>query len=89
MINRDYFSTFPLQIVMAEQDLGNWSSDKSSSSPQVAGFSEKSTFPVSCIEPGLVAWGWCTGTTQRDGTGREEGVGFRMGNMCIPVEDSC
>ena len=19
------------------------------------------------------AWGWCTGTTQRDGTGREEG----------------
>ena len=29
------------------------------------------------------------GTTQRDGTGREEGGGFRMGNMCIPVEDSC
>ena len=23
----------------------------------------------------LVAWGWCTGTTQRDGTGREEGGG--------------
>ena len=23
----------------------------------------------------------CTGTTQRDGTGREEGGGFRMGNM--------
>ena len=23
--------------------------------------------------------------TQRDGTGREEGGGFRMGNMCIPV----
>ena len=21
----------------------------------------------------LDAWGWCTGTTQRDGTGREEG----------------
>ena len=35
------------------------------------------------------AWGWCTGTTQRDGTGREEGGGFRMGNMCIPVADSC
>ena len=31
----------------------------------------------------------CTGTTQRDGTGREEGGGFRMGNMCIPVADSC
>ena len=37
----------------------------------------------------LDAWGWCTGTTQRDGTGREEGGGFRMGNTCIPVVDSC
>ena len=26
-------------------------------------------------------------TTQRDGMGREEGGGFRMGNMCIPVAD--
>ena len=25
----------------------------------------------------LDAWGWCTGTTQRDGMGREEGGGFR------------
>ena len=32
--------------------------------------------------------GWCTGTTQRDGMGREEGGGFRMGNTCIPVVDS-
>ena len=24
----------------------------------------------------LDAWGWCTGTTQRDGMGREEGGGF-------------
>ena len=24
-----------------------------------------------------------------DGTGREEGGGFRMGNTCIPVADSC
>ena len=40
MINQDYFSIFPLQIFMAEQDLGNWSPDKSSPSPQVAGFSE-------------------------------------------------
>ena len=41
--------------------------------------------------PGLMldAWGWCTGTTQRDGTEREEGGGFRMGNTCIPVADSC
>ena len=27
--------------------------------------------------------------TQREDTGREEGGGFRMGNMCIPVVDSC
>ena len=33
-------------------------------------------------------WGWCTGTTQRDGMGREEGGGFRMGNTRIPVVDS-
>ena len=31
---------------------------------------------------------WCTGTTQRDGMGREEGGGFGMGNTCIPVADS-
>ena len=36
----------------------------------------------------LDAWGWCTGTTQRDGKGREEGGGFRMGNTCISVADS-
>ena len=24
------------------------------------------------------AWGWCTGMTQRDGTGREEGEGRRV-----------
>ena len=35
----------------------------------------------SCIEPGpmiLDAWGWCTETTQRDGTGREGGSGTRV-----------
>ena len=32
---------------------------------------------------------WCTGMTQRDGMGREVGGGFRMGNMCTPVVDSC
>ena len=36
----------------------------------------------------LDVWGWCTGMTQRDGIGREEGGGFRMGNTCIPVVDS-
>ena len=35
----------------------------------------------------LDAWGWCTGMTQRDGMGREEGGGFRMGNTCMPVAD--
>ena len=35
------------------------------------------------------ARGWCTGTTQRDGMGREVGGGFRMGNTCTPVADSC
>ena len=30
------------------------------------------------------ALGWCTGMTQRDDTGREEGGGFTLGNMCIP-----
>ena len=34
------------------------------------------------------SWGWCTGTTQRDGIGREEGGGFRMGSTCKPVADS-
>ena len=35
------------------------------------------------------AWGWCAGMTQRDGMGKEVGVGFRMGNTCTPVVDSC
>ena len=35
------------------------------------------------------ARGWCTGMTQRDGMGREEGGGFRMGNTCTPVANSC
>ena len=29
------------------------------------------------------------GMTQRDGTGREVGGGFKMGNTCTPVADSC
>ena len=35
------------------------------------------------------AQGWCTGMTQRDGMGREVGGGFRMGNICKPMADSC
>ena len=34
------------------------------------------------------AWGWCTGMTQRDGTRREVGGGYRMGNTCTPMADS-
>ena len=29
------------------------------------------------------------GMTQRDGMGREVGGGFRMGNTCTPMVDSC
>ena len=54
------------------------------------------TCKISCMKrvasPGslhvLDAWGWCTGTTQRDGMGREEGGEFSMENTCIPVVDS-
>ena len=35
------------------------------------------------------AQGWCTGMTQRNGMGREVGGGFRMGNTCTPMADSC
>ena len=35
------------------------------------------------------ARGWCTGMTQRDGMGRDVGGGFRMGNTCKSVADSC
>ena len=47
----------------------------------------ESPVQVQCMIQG--ARGWCTETTQRDGMGREEGGGFRMGNMCIPVADTC
>ena len=42
--------------------------------------------PGSMYDTGCLGWG--TGMTQRDGIGREEGGGFRMGNTCIPVADS-
>ena len=34
-------------------------------------------------------WGWCTWMTRRDGTGREVVGGFRMGNTCTSMADSC
>ena len=33
--------------------------------------------------------GWCTGMALRDGMGREVEEGFRMGNTCTPMADSC
>jgi len=30
------------------------------------------------------AWGWCTGMTQRDGMGREEGGGSEWGTCVHP-----
>jgi len=35
------------------------------------------------------AQGWCMGMTLSDGMGREMGGGFRMGNTCTPMADSC
>ena len=35
------------------------------------------------------AWGWCIGMIQRDDMGWEVGGGFRIGNSCTPVVDSC
>ena len=35
------------------------------------------------------AQGWSTAMTLRDGMGRELGGGFRMGNTCMPMADSC
>ncbi|KAB0347308.1 hypothetical protein FD754_012165 [Muntiacus muntjak] len=32
---------------------------------------------------------WCTGKTQKNGMGREVGGGFRMGNTCKSMADSC
>ena len=31
----------------------------------------------------------CTGMTPRDGMGGEVGEGFKMGNICTPMADSC
>ena len=52
----------------------------------IISYTKQITSPGSMYDTGCL--GWCTGTTQRDGTGREEGGGFRMGKTCIPVADS-
>ena len=35
------------------------------------------------------AQAWFTGTTLRDGLGREVGGGFRIRDTCTPMADSC
>ena len=47
----------------------------------------RSPAQVRCMRQG--AQGCCTGMTLEDGMGREVGGGFRMGNTCIPMTDSC
>ena len=42
---------------------------------------------VRCMRQG--AQSWCTEMILRDGLGREVGGGFRMGNICTPMVDSC
>ena len=50
----------------------------------ILSYMKQITSPGSIEDP----WGWCTGMTRRDGTGRRVGAGFRMGNTCTPVADS-
>ena len=45
----------------------------------------QSRFDAGYRKLGAGALGW----TQRDGMGREVGGGFRLGNTCTPVADSC
>ena len=48
-----------------------------------------STSPVQvwCMRQGTLRW--CTGTTLKDGIGREVGGGFRMEDACTSMADSC
>ena len=47
----------------------------------------RSLVQVQCMKQGTQ--GPCTGTTLGDGIRREVGGGFRMGNTCTPMVDSC
>ena len=47
----------------------------------------RSPFQVWWMRQG--AQGWCTEMTLKDGMGREVEGGFRMGNTCTPMADSC
>ena len=41
------------------------------------------------LDAGDKCWGGCTGMIHRDGMGRGVGGGFRMGNTCKAMADSC
>ena len=43
----------------------------------------------SMFNTGQDAWGWCMGMIQRDDMRWEVGGGFRIGNSCTPMADSC
>ena len=47
----------------------------------------RSPVQVQCMRQGTQSR--CTGMTLRDGMGREVGEGFRMGDTCTPMADSC
>ena len=51
----------------------------------IISYKKRITSPGSIQDP----WDWCTGMTWKDGMGREMGGGFRMGNTCAAVADSC
>ena len=51
----------------------------------VISYKKRISSPGSIQDP----WDRYTGMTWRDGTGKEVGGGFRMGNTCTPVVDSC
>ena len=48
---------------------------------------KRSPVQVRCMKQGTQSW--CTGTTLRDVMWREVGGGFRMGDTCTPMADSC
>ena len=43
--------------------------------------------PVQCMKQGTQSW--CIRTTLRDGMGRDVEGGFRTGDTCTPMADSC
>ena len=51
-------------------------------------FKQKGWWPHRYVILSKMGWRGHKRKTQRDGMGREEGGGFRMGNTCIPVADS-